>query len=85
MKTYTSHFVSLAAAKKYFRYYTPRLNHPSRQDVIKIVETKLSDGEIYIGVPHLKAGEKLSIFDHGRDTPSLSQPVKPRIRHENSS
>ncbi len=53
----TSYFVSRRAAE---RYYKPYAEHGD--DVKAWVGRKLAEGEIHIGVPHLKDGEKLSII-----------------------
>ena len=50
----TSHFESETAAVK---YYTPY--EDSVKDARAAVETKLKEGEIHIGKPALKEGEKL--------------------------
>ena len=57
----TSYFVSRQAA---IAYYTPYENN-DRSDAIEAVWHKLEEGEIHIGVPHLKTGETLSIIDGG--------------------
>lgn len=49
----TSHFVTKLAAIKYYSDYGF-----SRSDVL----TKISNGEISIGAPNLKEGERLSII-----------------------
>ena len=54
----TAHFVSKAAAITYDQPY-------HYEDVVEAVERKLADGEIHIGAPKLKPGERLLIIDEG--------------------
>ncbi len=52
MITGTNHFISIAAADKYYApYYGP--------DVNSFVKTKIKNGEIKIGPPKIKNGQKL--------------------------
>lgn len=55
----TSYFVSMAAAVRYYKDY-----HYS--DTKAAVLRKLSEGEIHIGKPPLKAGERLGTTDGGK-------------------
>lgn len=59
MTTYTgtAHFVSRAAAISYYAEYG--------NDVAEI-DRKLAEGEIHIGKPSTKPGERLSLIDEGR-------------------
>lgn len=54
MRWGTSHFVSRAAAE---RYYAACETDPARA-----VARKLADGEIHIGKPELKPGQRLSVI-----------------------
>ncbi len=54
----TSYFVSRAKAIKYYGSQT-------YADPAYTVHQKLKDGEIHIGVPHLRSDERLSIIDDG--------------------
>ncbi len=56
-KTGTSHFVSLQTAVRYYKDYGYGLND---------VQQKVKDGEIHLGPPVVKDGQKLSIIDGGR-------------------
>jgi hypothetical protein len=58
MTTGTSHFVSIAHA---VRYYTPYGYDNPRATV----ERKIAEGEIHIGKPTLKQGDKLITVDGG--------------------
>lgn len=53
----TAHFVTLAHAVAYYRPYGF-----DRSDV----QRKLAEGEIFIGPPVLKAGERLVLTDNGQ-------------------
>lgn len=56
MRVGTSHFVNRVLAYRYF----------SAQNETKLsVDTKIRDGEIRIGKPTLKDGERLVIVDNG--------------------
>ncbi len=57
----TSYFVSFDSACRYYRLQE-RTTH---KHLRAIVATKLCEGLIHIGVPHLKEGEVLSIIDRG--------------------
>ncbi len=50
MRIGTAHFVSFAAAMRYYETSIPGIND------------KLEAGEIFIGPPNLKPGEKLSVI-----------------------
>ena len=55
----TSHFVSKAAAVRYYR--------PYEQEATKAVDRKLAEGQIHIGVPELKNGQQCYLnADEGR-------------------
>lgn len=54
----TCHFVSRAAAVRYYRDY----HYP---DTEKAVARKISEGEIKIGPPELKPGQRLTTEDDG--------------------
>jgi hypothetical protein len=58
MTTGTSYFVSKAAA---VRYYTPYGYDNPRE----AVERKLAEGEIHIGKPEIKDGQRLLVVDEG--------------------
>ena len=58
MRWGTSFFVSRAAAVRYYRAYEGK-------DAEKAVARKLREGEIHLGVPHTKVGERLHIIDGG--------------------
>jgi len=55
----TSHFVSKAAA---IAYYLP---YEGNHAVVAAVNRKLAAGEIHIGPPTLKPGDRLTIVDAG--------------------
>ena len=60
MNTYgTSHFVSLEAAIAYYLPY----HYPITREA---VSRKVSEGEINIGPPVLKPGERLTLIDSNR-------------------
>lgn len=52
----TSYFVSLAAAVRYYRDY----GYDKRG-----VQRKIAEGEIHVGKPPLKSGDRLSVIDGG--------------------
>ena len=54
----TSYFVTLDAAVQYYRDY----HYPS---TVAAVIRKLADGEIHLGRPNLKQGERLITLDGG--------------------
>lgn len=54
-RTGTSHFVSYEAAVAYYRPY-------HYTDVINAVNQKLDEGNIHIGPPILKPGQKLRVI-----------------------
>lgn len=58
MKTGTAHFISRDAAIRYYREY-------GYDDTAAEVDRKLADGEIYIGPPELKPGQRLARIDAG--------------------
>jgi len=68
----TSHFVSKAAAIRYYRDY-------EGSDAKQVVEQKIREGQIHIGRPHLKPGETLSVVDGGKRY-AISNPRKVRGR-----
>jgi len=53
----TNYFVSKNAAIRYWSHW---------EDAEDIVEHKLSIGELFIGEPPLKPGERLVVIDSGR-------------------
>lgn len=55
----TPYFVSLAHAIAYYRPY-------GYDDVRAAVQRKLAEGEIHLGAPPLKAGERLTLIDEGK-------------------
>lgn len=57
--TGTNHFVSLRHAERYYDDY-------QYDDVRKTVQRKVKEGEIAIGPPKLKPGQKLFLTDNGR-------------------
>ena len=57
----TCHFVSYAAAVSYYRVY-----EASFPEARRAVNRKLADGEIRLGKPETKAGERLVTIDGGR-------------------
>lgn len=54
----TSYFVSRSAAERYYKPY-------GYVDVVEAVTRKLAEGEIHIGKPELKPGQKLVTVDDG--------------------
>ena len=54
----TSYFVSIDRAAMYYRDY-------HFKDGFATVRRKLNDGEIHIGKPPLKEGERLIVIDNG--------------------
>jgi hypothetical protein len=60
MRWGTSHFVSRRAAVRY--YASPY--SATTDEAERVVTRKLADGEIHIGAPTLKPGQRLSII-HG--------------------
>lgn len=56
MTTGTSHFLSRTAAMRYYSGY-------GYDDLGATVDRKLADGEIHIGKPEIKSGERLSLID----------------------
>lgn len=74
----TSHFESLNAARRYYRAYlgepvftsgdlSPRTTKREKdEENDRIVSTKLASGEIHIGPPALKPGQKLSLHREER-------------------
>jgi hypothetical protein len=55
----TSHFTSRSAAVRYYKGY-------GYDDVKAAVAAKIKDGEIHIGKPPLKAGQRLTTVDGGK-------------------
>jgi hypothetical protein len=58
MKIGTNYFLSFAAAVRYYRDY-------HGNDACIVVPQKLRDGEIHIGRPILKPGQRLVLIDNG--------------------
>ena len=58
----TSHFVSKGAALAYYLDYYGN----SADAAIAAVNGKLENGEIHLGAPPLKPGERLTTIDDGR-------------------
>jgi hypothetical protein len=56
MTTGTSHFVSKAAALRYFAY---------ENATMASIERKIAEGSIHIGKPELKPGQRLRVIDGG--------------------
>ena len=54
----TSYFVSEMAAVRYYAHYR-------FTDIIAAVQRKIRDGEIHIGQPRIKPGERLITVDGG--------------------
>lgn len=59
MRTGTSHFISETAARAYYSQYDPDL---TAEELAAWIRQKLQEGEIHIGEPTLKPGEKLSVI-----------------------
>ena len=55
--TGTSYFVSMAKAIRYYALY--------EDDAEAVTKRKLEAGEIHIGKPPMKKGDKLTIIDNG--------------------
>lgn len=82
----TSHFETLYAARRYYRDYDPSL---SPKELHKWVADKLHAGEIHIGAPEVKPGQRLSVIPgEGRyqieeiDPPvvvTVTKPTPPEI------
>lgn len=64
MRWGTSHFINLRAAE---RYYARQHESAAR------VATKIAEGEIHIGAPALKPGQRLSII-HGEGRYQVEEP-----------
>lgn len=62
MTTGTSYFVSFNAAVRYYRPYEPGADLATSQHQ---VTHKVAAGEIHIGKPPIKPGQKLTIIDDG--------------------
>lgn len=56
----TSHFVSMDKAIEYYNPYAA-----SYADVVKLVERQLAEGEIHLGLPEVKAGQRVVVIDEG--------------------
>jgi hypothetical protein len=56
--TGTSHFVSFQTAVRYYRPY-------GYENTVETVKRKLLEGEIHIGRPEVKAGDRLILLDNG--------------------
>ena len=61
MKWGTCHFVSEAAA---VRYYAPYHSHP--RDNLRQVKAEIAAGSIFIGKPQAKPGERVYVGPDGR-------------------
>ena len=64
----TSHFMSFEAAMRYYAAYEgiTRMTPKNRAYMRDIVQHKLDAGEIHMGRPEVKAGERVSINEEGR-------------------
>lgn len=56
----TSHFVSMDKAIKYYRSYARMY-----AEVVRLIERKLAEGEIHLGLPEVKAGQRVVVIDEG--------------------
>lgn len=56
----TSHFVNMDLAIKYYWPYAH-----TYADVVRLVERKLAEGEIHLGLPEVKAGQRVVVIDEG--------------------
>ncbi len=73
MRYGTSYFVSRAAAIRYYRDY-------GYDNVADAVARKLREGEIHIGKPPLKAGQRLGVTDGGKRYEIIEQnPSNPTV------
>lgn len=70
----TSHFVSHSAAVRYYRDY-----EGSTAEARKAVDRKLREGEIHIGKPVLKPGQRLSMIDSGTRYAIHENPSRKKI------
>ena len=61
----TSHFVSKAHAIRYYLAYESGCYTECHQSATAAVAQKLAEGEIHIGEPALKPGQKLLVIDNG--------------------
>lgn len=61
MKTGTSYFPSYGAA---LRYYRPYEQPCTTQELRAVIDRKLNEGQIHIGRPPLKPGDRLTIEDN---------------------
>lgn len=61
MKTGTCYFPSYGAALRHYRPYDPGI---SMAELRQWIDEKLNAGEIHIGKPPLKPGERLTIEDN---------------------
>ena len=59
----TNHFVSFTAACRYYRDYDPAL---TLAELDRWVASKIVFGEICLGKPELKPGQRLVLLDSGR-------------------
>lgn len=59
----TSHFVDRKSAALYYRDYADDRN---MMKAYALVQRKLKAGEIHLGKPQVKAGEKLILIDGGK-------------------
>tara|TARA_Y100000310_G_scaffold56223_1_gene51529 strand:+ start:132 stop:344 length:213 start_codon:yes stop_codon:yes gene_type:complete len=60
----TSHFVSFGRAVRYYHDYNPDASQGLA--IYKWVEAKLVAGEISVGPPEVKPGERMFVNDEGR-------------------
>jgi hypothetical protein len=67
----TSHFVSRGAAERYYKDY-------DYDDTKAAVARKIRDGEIHIGKPRVKAGERLTTVDGGKRYAISTNPARGR-------
>ena len=56
----TCHFPSIAKARRYYRAYSA-----GAVDVESMVQRKFAEGEIKLGSPQLKPGDRLILIDQG--------------------
>ena len=74
--TGTSHFVSTHSAIEYYRPYEPNMND---WELLALIVSKLSAGEISIGKPELKPGQTLSVIK-GEGRYAIHTPDEPAPR-----
>jgi len=73
----TSYFFSRAAAIRYYKDY-------HYDDTAAAVDRKLREGEIHIGKPPLKAGERLIMLDGGKRYGIVENPMKRKAKRTNA-